>query len=61
MCKDPEAPGTTVVRLEVKEQEDDVGLNKAEKVSMKRAVQCCVSCARGFGLCSRAVEAIEDC
>lgn len=49
MCKGPGAPGTIVMKLEIREQEGDLGLSKAKEISMKWSVQCCVSCAQGFG------------
>lgn len=49
MCKGPGAPGTIVMKLEIREQEGDLGLNKAKEVSMKYSVQCRVSCAQSFG------------
>lgn len=45
----PWGTGTIVMKLEIREQEGDLGLNKAKEVSMKQSVQCYVSCAQGFG------------
>lgn len=62
MCKGPEAPETTVIKLEVKEQQEELEVRKVEEGSMKHTMQCCVSCAQARAvLYSGAVGATEDC